>query len=271
MKTPSLLCLIAIGLCFLSCEKIIEVKLNDSESMYIIEGEITDAEGPYEVRVSRSRNFNDANGITAESEATVILYDLTQGTAEKLREASAGIYKTFLTKGKRGHVYKLEVTAGGRVFIATSAMPNINVRLEQLYTQVSDYRENDIYVVPVYTDPAGIGNYYLLRQYVNGQFIPGSVARSDEATDGNRMLQALTYFIDENQGRLRIKVGDRIKVTLQGVDKGVYDYFRTFENTSTMNKSNPSNPLTNFSGGALGVFNASTVSVLEAVVEPEKP
>ncbi|MBG6236182.1 hypothetical protein IWX76_002763 [Pedobacter sp. CAN_A7] len=269
MKIPILLFMIAI--CLLSCEKIIEVKLNDSEAMYIIEGEITDAEGPYEVRVSRSRNFNDINGFTAESGAMVILFDLTQGAAEKLKEASAGVYKTAHTKGKRGHVYKLEVTAGGRVFTATSTIPNINVRLEQLYTQVSDYRDNDIYVVPVYTDPAGVGNYYLLRQYVNGQFIPGSVARSDEATDGNRMLQALTYLIDENHGRLRIKVGDRIKVSLQGVDKGVYDYFRTFENTSTMNKSNPANPLTNFSGGALGVFNACTVSVLEATVKPERP
>ena len=270
MKISTLLFLL-ICLCLIACEKVIEVKLNDSEAMYIIEGEITDAAGPYEVRVSRSKNFTDVNGFTGESGATVILFDVTDGTAEKLREASPGVYRTLFSKGKRGHQYKLEVTAGGHLFTATSVMPNINVRLEQLYTQVSDFNDDDIYMVPVYTDPAGTGNYYLLRQYVNGKFIPGTVARSDEATDGNRMLQALTYQIDDKNGRWRIKVGDRVMVVLQGVDKGVYDYFRTFENTSSINSSNPSNPLTNFSGGALGIFNAGTVSVLEAVVQPESP
>jgi hypothetical protein len=271
MKIAEFLLVSICCFCFLACEKVIEVKLKDSEAMYVIEGEITDAAGPYEVRVSRSKNFNDDNGFTPESGATVILSDVTDGTAEKLREVSPGIYKTTKSKGKRGHQYKLEVTAGGRLFTATSVIPNINVRLEQLYTKVSDYNNDDIYIVPVYTDPAGIGNYYLLRQYVNGKFIPGSVARSDEATDGNRMLQALTYMIDEKHGRWRIKVGDRIKVALQSIDKDVYDYYRTFENTNSINSSNPSNPLTNFSGGALGVFNASTVSVMEAVVQPERP
>ena len=268
MKISTLLFLL-ICPCLIACEKVIEVKLNDSEAMYIIEGEITDAAGPYEVRVSRSKNFNDGNGFTAESGAKVILSNVTDGTAEKLREVSPGVYKTIFSKGKRGHHYKLEVTAGGRLFTATSVMPNINVRLEQLYTQVSDYRDDDIYIVPVYTDPVGPGNYYLLRQYVNSKFIPGSVARSDEATDGNRMLQALTYMIDDKHGRWRIKVGDRIKVSLQCVDKDVYDYYRTFENTSSINSSNPSNPLTNFSGGALGIFSASTLSAMEAIVRPE--
>jgi hypothetical protein len=271
MKIAAALLVLICSFCLLACEKVIEVKFNDSESMYVIEGEITDAAGPYEVSISRSKNFNDANGFKPESGATVILSDVSDGTAEKLREASPGVYKTTQSKGKRGHQYKLEVTAGGRLFTATSVMPNINVRLEQLYTKVSDFNDDDIYIVPVYTDPSGLGNYYLLQQYVNGKFIPGSVARSDEATDGNRMLQALTYMIDEKHGRWRIKVGDRISVALQCVDKGVYDYYRTFENTSSINSSNPSNPLTNFSGGALGVFNASTISVMEAVVKAERP
>ncbi|WP_432709530.1 DUF4249 domain-containing protein [Pedobacter sp.] len=267
MKIPTLLFFL-IYPCLIACEKVIDVKLKDSEAMYIIEGEITDAAGPHLVRVSRSKNFSDVNGYTAESGAHVILFDLTDGTSEKLKESGPGVYKTFFSKGKRGHQYRLEVNAGGRLFTATSVMPKINVRLEQLYTQTSDYIKDNIYVVPVYKDPDGTGNYYLLRQYVNGKFIPVTVARSDEATDGNRMMQALTYRIDEKNDRWRIKVGDKLKVTLQCVDKGVYDYFRTFENTSTFNSSNPSNPLTNFSGGALGVFNASTISVMEATVQP---
>ena len=42
MKISTLLFLL-ICPCLIACEKVIEVKLNDSEAMYIIEGEITDA------------------------------------------------------------------------------------------------------------------------------------------------------------------------------------------------------------------------------------
>ena len=269
MKITTTLLVLMLCLSLLSCEKVIDVKLNDAEKMYIIEGEINDTPGPYEVRVSRSANFNEPNGFIGESGAVVTLFDMTAKRNERLIETRPGIYVTSRIQGKRGHEYKLEVAAGGRLFSASSVMPNENVRLEKLYTQVSDFNDDDIYIVPVYTDPVGIGNYYRLRQYVNGKFIPGSVARSDEATDGNTMVRAMTYQIDEQNGRWRIKPGDRIRVEMQCVDKGVYDYFRTFENTTTANTSNPSNPLTNFSGGALGIFNACTVSFLEAVVESE--
>jgi len=269
MKIVPVLLVLMVCFCLLSCEKVIDVKLNDSEKMYIIEGEINDMPGPYQVRVSRSANFNDPNGFIGESSAVVTLFDNTAKRSERLKETSPGIYVTSQIQGKRGHEYKLEVTAGGRLFSATSVMPKESVQLEKLYTQVSDFNDEDIYIVPVYTDPVGIGNYYRLRQYVNGKFIPGSIARSDEATDGNTMVRALIYQVDEENGRWRIKRGDRIRAELQCVDKAVYDYFRTFENTTTANTSNPSNPLTNLSGGALGIFNACTVSFLEAVVESE--
>jgi hypothetical protein len=199
----------------------------------------------------------------------VTLTNLTVKFSEKLMEVRPGIYKTGFSQGVRGHAYQLEVAAGGHVFTANSVMPKKVVYLDKIYTQQSDFNDEDIFIVPVYTDPEGRGNYYRLRQYVNGKLIPGSIARSDEATDGNTMVRALTYQIDEKNGRWRIKPGDVVKVELQGVDKAVYDYFRTFENTSTANTNNPSNPLSNFSGGALGVFNACTLSIKEAIVEPE--
>jgi len=44
-----------------SCQKVIDVNLNDSDPHYIIEGNVTDQAGPYTVRISRSINFSDLN------------------------------------------------------------------------------------------------------------------------------------------------------------------------------------------------------------------
>jgi hypothetical protein len=247
--------LLLLLLC-ISCEKIINVSLDESEPQIVIEGEITTARGPYTVRVTESKNFGDDNSFPGRADAVVSVKNLNTGISEILKYSGSGNYQTTVLQGVAGHSYQLTVVLGDKTYAATSTIPLRGVRIDMLYASGSALDDKDVFMVPLFTDPVGKGNYYRLRQWLNGTMIKGSFVRSDEAADGRTFDGQLWYSTDASDGNPIIKNGDVMTVELQCVDKGVYDYFRTLETTIAQDASTPSNPLSNISGGAIGVFNA---------------
>ncbi len=77
-----------------SCSKVIDVKLDDSVSQVIIEGEITNNKGPYTITVTESVNFGETNNFPGRDDATVIIQDLTGNTTETLTSKGDGTYQT---------------------------------------------------------------------------------------------------------------------------------------------------------------------------------
>lgn len=259
--SPIIKTLFAAGLVlsFASCQKVINVDLNDSDSRYIISGEITDAPGPYYVTLSRSKNFDENNDFPMVNGAFAIVKDVTNGTIDTLTEESPGRYRTNTTAGIAGHTYELSMVIGEETFTASTTMPLTAVTIDSLYVRRSDFGTDDYFIVPVFTDPAGRGNNYLLRQYVNGRLIKGSVPRNDEATDGRTVEFPLYYDTEEESGNPVINNGDTVTVALLCIDKPVYEFYRTLEQTTDQNSGTPANPISNIKGGAIGVFNAATI------------
>lgn len=239
-----------------SCEKVIDINLNDSVSQIVIEGEMTNDPGPYKVTVTQSKNFNENNSFPGRNDAVVVITDRTAQIAETLTNAGSGTYFTEKMRGVPGHTYFLRVTLKDTVYTATSTMPLEKVELTALYSTRSSFDSDNIFMVPIFTDPAGNGNYYRLKQFIRGIQVKGSVVRSDEATDGRTFDTQLYYRTEEEYGNPLINLGDDLVVELQSIDKGVYDFYRTLNTTIDQDASTPANPLTNIKGGALGVFNA---------------
>jgi len=250
-----------------SCEKVIDIKLNGSAAQVVIEGEVSTVRGPYKVSVTESRNFEENNIFSGREDALVVIKDMTSGSSETLRSIGSGIYQTTSLQGAGGHTYQLTVTLGGKIYTASSTIPAKAVRLERLFAERSSINSEDVYMVPVYTDPVGKGNYYRIKQWVRNLPIKGSYAVSDEASDGRIFDSLLYYDTDTKAGNPLIRNGDAITAELQCIDKAVYDFYRTLNATVSQETSTPANPLTNFSGGALGVFNACRSSKLTAVAK----
>ena len=248
-----------------SCQKVINVKLNDSAQQYVIEGEVTNAAGPYTVSISRSRNFTENNDFDQITGATVLITDVTSSLTDTLRVSSPGKYSTSKLQGVPGHSYQLNVVIGNQRFTATSVMPTQLVRIDSLYASRSTFGGEDVYMSPVYTDPVGKGNYYRVRQWVRGIQIKGSRARSDEATDGFTYRSQLFYDTEDESGNPKINLNDSIMAEVQCINREVYDYFRTLGDATGDNSATPANPLTNISGGALGIFNTCLSSRRSAV------
>ncbi|QNK63696.1 DUF4249 domain-containing protein [Pedobacter sp. PAMC26386] len=251
-----LLYLLIFTLLFSACEKVIDVKLDGSATQIVIEGQVTANRGPYRVSIKESKNFEDDNNFPGRNDAVVEIKDLTSGFAETLSNKNSGVYETSAMQGVGGHTYQLTVKLSGKTYTATSTIPLKMVKVDKLYAKRFELDANKIFMVPEYTDPVGKGNYYRIRQWVNNVIIKGSFVRNDDATDGRTYDNQLYYETDAKYGNPLINNGDLMTVELQCIDKGTYDYFRTLNATIDQNTDTPSNPLTNISGGALGVFNA---------------
>lgn len=239
-----------------SCQKVIDVKLDDSTSQIVIQGEITTGAGPYQVSITQSKNFDEDNDFAVRDDAEVTIADLTSGTTETLTNIGSGLYNTFSTQGMAGHAYLMTVVLAGKTYTASSTIPLKAVKLTKLLTEPSAVDATKIYMVPVFTDPVGKGNYYRIRQWVNGVQITGSIVADDQATDGKTYSSLLYYDTSSDSGNPSIKDGDQLLVELQCIDLGAYTYFRTLGSTIAQDAATPANPISNISGGALGVFNA---------------
>ncbi|TVT43034.1 DUF4249 domain-containing protein [Hymenobacter setariae] len=258
----------ALLLASTGCEKIVDLNLKTSTAQLVIEGNLVDDNQPCQVSISRSANYTDTNTFEAVRGATITLAD-NAGGLETLREtATPGRYLGATLRGVPGRTYTLRVETDGAAYVATSRLPAPVVPFEKLSTQLSAFGTDNIQAVVDYTDPAGKGNSYLFRQYRNGKLNNAIFVQNDEFTDGNRISQVLrtrsSSSTDPNELD-KLKAGDSLRVEMQNIDPGVYEYFRTLTLILTAGgapTTTPANPKSNFSGGALGYFSAHSRRVL---------
>lgn len=263
MPSPStsrlpLLAALALLLAATSCEKIITPKLNTSASQLVIEGNLADNGQPCLVSLTTSTDYTNTNTFPPVSGATVTLTD-NAGHAETLRETptASGQYRGATVLGVPGRTYTLRVETGNSAYVATSTLPGPVVPFDRLSTQASAIG-NSVQAVVEYTDPAGPGNGYLFRQYRNGVLNNTIFVQNDQFTDGRHVTQVLRSMGQPTDAD-RLRSGDSLRVEMQNIDPGVYEYFRTLAlilTTSAAPSTTPANPTSNFTGGALGYFSA---------------
>ena len=265
------LALLALLLVSTGCEKVVNLDLKTSATQLVIEGNLVDDNRPCQVSLSTSANYTDANTFAPVTGAAVTLAD-NAGSTETLRETTPGQYVGATVKGVPGRTYTLRVATGGASYVAVSTLPLPVVPFEKLSTQVSAVG-NNIQAVVDYTDPLGLGNSYLFRQYRNGRLNNTIFVQNDQFTDGKHITQTLRYFSNSStdpSGVNKLAAGDSLQVEMQNIDPGVYEYFRTLNQILTVGaapSTTPANPTSNFSGGALGYFSAHSRRVLRIKVQ----
>ncbi len=247
---------------FSSCEKVIDVKVNDAAKKYVIEAEITDQQGGCQVLISQTKSLSDNNDFAGISGAKVTIAD-DAGVVTNLTENSSGIYKSNLT-GTEGRKYILNININGTLFTATSKMPAV-VPLDSVYvTDLSFLREDSKWVNVTYRDPVGLGNSYRFVEYINGVKDKGIYIINDDLSDGR--LTTNTLFSRANS---EITKGDTINVEMHCIDAPLYKYWFSLSQSATgeTETAAPSNPVTNITGDALGYFSAHTVRSKSVIVK----
>lgn len=251
-------------LLLVSCERVIDVDLNSAAPKHVIEGKITDEQRQYQVRITRTRDFDEDNVFEAVEDARVILSD-EQGREENLINSGAGIYETVEMTGTPGRTYHLKATIDEQDFTASSTMPE-PVFLDSLYVErFTGFGEAVLIPIVSYTDPPGTRNFYRHELYVNDARVLARYISTDKGIDGEKVERTLPFFsMDED---MRIEAGDTVVVEMQSITEPVYDYLFSLEQTINQSVATPANPVSNLNGGALGYFSAHTVQQKVLVVE----
>ena len=242
--------LIALGI-FSSCEEVINLKLNTSESQIVIQGSVYDHPGPYTVKITRTVGFDESNIYPPVTGAEVVISD-NAGNSDVLTETTPGTYMTSTLQGTVGRTYSLTISADGKNFTAVSTM-QLAVNIDSLYCEKSFFGDY-LQLYAEFSDSAGVENYYNLIQSINGVIRDGAGFTNDQLDDGKTIKFLFMPYDEESL----LYAGDTTTVWLETIDKGVYDYYRTlFQYASQY--TTPANPVSNINNRALGYFKACSI------------
>ncbi|MBT3384410.1 MAG: DUF4249 domain-containing protein [Prolixibacteraceae bacterium] len=242
-----------------SCEKVIDVNLNEANPVIVIEGNLTKTPVSVEVKISRTGSYFGSAPVTKISNASVLLED-DLGARFILDELEKGLYKSRNVHPQIDKNYKLSVEVEGKIYEAFSKL-NPPVTIDSLTSAFSEgfaFLDAGYYVTIYFEDPAEVKNYYQLKIYKNGKLkndFDNLIIFDDNLFDGQKL---------EIQPRNILFIpGDTATIELNSLDKNAYEYFKTFQEVISTNPGSaaPANPNSNFTNGALGYFSAYSTGV----------
>ncbi|WP_343748482.1 DUF4249 family protein [Fluviicola sp.] len=248
----SLLFLLAIS----SCEKVINVDLNNTDQKVVVEGTILRGDTVQRVRVTKTQNFDESTAPPTVDNAVVTIID-NLGNAASFTSVGNGWYELASYPGVEGRTYTLTVVVDGETYSGSSTMPNYQA-MDNLYAAFYPFGTDTlIAIVPTHYDEANVANYFQFHVYVNGVKDKSIYLQDDQFTDGNLVIQPL--FISD------LVLQDTVRVDFFCIDKPVYTYFNQLSVNSS-SSATPANPVSNMNGGCMGYFSARTVDSKTVVV-----
>ncbi|MFN5325794.1 MAG: DUF4249 domain-containing protein [Bacteroidota bacterium] len=270
--------LILLCICFVACEKDIELKLDPSENRLVVDASIENDRPPI-VFLSKSIDYfskikPDILSASFVTNASVTISDGKQEVKlveETITDTSGNriIYYTTprgsLFVGKLKTSYNLKIQVASNVYTATTTIPEITRRLDSMWWEKLPFSEDPkaSRVMLTATDKSGLGDYIRYFTKVNaGPFLPGFTSVfDDDIIDGKTYTIPLDKGFDKNaqfvDSLAYYKRGDTVTLKLCQIDKNTYEFWRTYE-FSFQSVGNPfSSPIvikSNISNNGLGYF-----------------
>lgn len=239
-----------LSLLFTSCEKVVNIDLNEAAPQHVIEAELFEGTHPFRVMVAFTTDFYGKQPQKLIDDAIVTLSD-SLGADVVIPSVGDGKYELPAYTAVSGRTYHLKVVVSGEEFTASSTMPRaIPIdSISMIWNEASGFRKEGYDVATWFKDPAGEDNYYRIIRTENDTL-------RNEGDD--------LYLLDDvyNDGKSvkanffeRYDRGEKIEVQLITMPAPEFDFFTSLrEILNNQNGPAPANPNTNLKGGALGYF-----------------
>ncbi|MBK7689992.1 MAG: DUF4249 domain-containing protein [Bacteroidetes bacterium] len=253
---------------FSSCQKVIDVNLNDAQPQYVIEAPMFEGVHDFTVRITKTTNYFDTEQPTTVDNAVVVLKDPNSNSVT-LTPQGNGWYRIANFAAIPLSSYQLEVFVDGKSFTANSTMPfhtpidSLTTRKFNGFGPPNPDKGTELLLVHL-KDSVGVKNFYRVLITKNDTILNKAenyYIFDDMVRDGLQIDAPIFTSI--------FKKGDKVDVELLGMDAAVYDYFNTLSEVITGDANTgaaPANPNSNFSNGALGYFAAYTSSKMSITI-----
>lgn len=224
----AMLTLSTIGLT--ACEDVIDVSLDQGQTLLVVEGMITDELKPQKIRLSSTAAYFDNQSTPVVSGAIVELkeYDangvlLNTDTLKETTPNTGEYFTQNINKGTIGNRYDLRVTAMGETYTSSSTMQRIPP-IDSIVFKYETYSIPDLTGWHVFyhgPETEGLGDNYLFRVHRNGKLYnkPWEIYfASDELVDGN-------YISNVDLTPEVFDTGDTIKIELFTMSRDQYYFY----------------------------------------------
>lgn len=259
------LILLALGLTILSCQKVIDVDLNEANPVVVIEANYSAEDSTVRVRITRTSNYFDNSASPEVNNAVVTITDGSGNTASVNFIASGNyILSNYIPQFNTN--YTLSVLIDGQTYTAQCTLHDPVSLFPIQYDYFDGFFGAEGGYVPfvVFEDPAGESNYYsiiLSRNDTTYNKLDDIFTQDDQLTDGNTVARPL--FLSNFY-----QLDDSVHMELRTIDKKIYDYINEAQSISGgQNSAAPGNPTNNWTNGALGYFNAYSSSRQSIIIQ----
>lgn len=257
------------------CQDVIDLEVPDGEVQLVVDGWLTDQEGEKRVQIRTTSNYFDNTEPPAVSNALVLLKN-GKGVADTLEEKAPGVYVTSHV-GQVGETYQLYIqTAEGEEYESKPellrAVPEIS-SIAYEYKEATAFQDEGYYVSINTFEPAGVGDHYRWKQYVNGEYLNKPfdlLYASDEFVDGNPIL-GFEVTLEP------LELGDHYRIEQLSISEDAYNFLLQLQQQTAFVGSLFDSPPAALEGNiirlddpkkqALGFFGVSAVSAREVVIE----
>jgi hypothetical protein len=276
-----LTCIFFLALAVCSCEEVVSIDVHETSMRIVIEGLVTNVTDNNFVKVSRTLPFYQ-DGVTPKIVDAVVtvtdnlgnIYNFSHNPSGKVETEGCYLPSTSFV-GVVGREYTLSVLVNGITYSAKEKLLDVT-SVESMNYKINE-REQDKFKVPKQSDriyevdiwakePKETKDFYLFKFYRNDSLkydSPTSVYFIDDDLLGEK--------IDGLASPIYYSLNDTARFEIYSLSRNAYLFYSDFANSLNsdggMLDSPPSNPRTNLSNGALGLFQVSALSSMELILK----
>ena len=259
-----------------SCQKVIDVKLDEGEVLLAVDGWITNQNPPYYVELKTTSPYFANKPAPRASGASLNLTD-SEGNTENLTEVSAGKYRINQIKGKIGNKYTLNIQYQGQSYEAKTEIKFAPPIDSVTYETFGDRgpRKAGIYTKYFGPEPNTIGDRYRIKVYINDTLRnkPSDlIVFSDQFVNGS-------YLEDFDLSFDPFKKSDKMRVEVLAITDDAFNFYNEMIQqinnsglfaTPTANVRTNVINLNNNGRKAVGYFGGSALSFVQGIITDDK-
>lgn len=285
--------LFILSFVFVSCEDVVDIDLQDGETLYVADAFLTNESTEQLIRLTTTASYFDNSAPPAIKGATVTVTG-SDGTLYNFTESLNGYYVwSPAFPGDKidslGETYTLNITIGNEFFQATSVLnpvPPIDSIAFEFDDDPKD-EDDEGYTAEFFaTDIPNRADYYWIKAYKNGQRVGGEgnfsltdkdAAFGDVDIDGRLFIFPLRVFTI-NEDDYYYQINDTLRVELYSINAETHEFLEAVSvqtNNGGLFATPPANVYGNIRDAnnqpqkkMLGAFNISSVSKKTAIVTP---
>jgi hypothetical protein len=256
-----------ILLSILSCEKVIDIPLENADQKMVIEAPLSNLTDRSYILISKTGNVYEESNFEKVSGANVTVTDKNNVVHVFLEEGvGTGKYVDTTFVVGENNIYKLKIEVEGQTFTSdciTQTLTPLNyvvpVKFETPQSTPQNPDSTNL-VFFSFNDNGNEANYYRFKVYKNGKYTNILYLGDDKLINGQTFQQP---FFSDN-----FNSGDTVEVEMQNIDKANYIYFYSLSNAQSSGpfSATPANPVSNIDGGALGFFGCYLIDTTSLII-----